>query len=92
MTDETLSAPLPEIHLTDIGKDGNGATPGEVASQVMAAIVASAKQAAQSVDVDALMKGAGEMADEAQKQLEKATEGSGGAVDEATESLKKLLE
>jgi len=92
MTDETLSAPLPEIHLTDIGKDGNGATPGEVASQVMTAIAASAKQAVQSVDVDALMKGAGEMADEAQKQLEKATEGSGGAVDEATESLKKLLE
>jgi uncharacterized protein involved in outer membrane biogenesis len=92
MTDETLTAPLPEIHLIDIGKDGNGATPGEVASQVMAAIVASAKQAAQSVDVDALMEGAGEIAGEAQEQLEKATEGSGGAVDEATESLKKLLE
>jgi hypothetical protein len=92
MTDETLSAPLPEIHLTDIGKDGNGATPGEVASQAMAAIAESAKQAVQSVDVDALLKGAGEMAGEAQEQLEKATEGSGGAVDEATESLKKLLE
>jgi len=92
MTDETLSAPLPDIHLTDIGKDESGATPGEVASQAMAAIVDSAKQAVQSVDVDALLKGAGEMAGEAQEQLEKATEGADGAVDEATEGLKKLLD
>jgi uncharacterized protein involved in outer membrane biogenesis len=96
MTDETLSAPLPDIHLTDIGKDGGGATPAEVASQVMAAIAASAKQAVQSVDVDALLKGAGEMAGEAQEELEKATEGAGGAaseaLDDATEGLKKLLE
>lgn len=88
VTGETLSAPMPDIHLTDIGKDGAGATPGEVASQAMAAIVAAAKQAVRSVDVDALLKGAGE----AQKQLEKATEGAGGAVEGATESLKKLLE
>jgi len=96
MTDETLSAPLPDIHLTDIGKDGGGATPGEVASQAMAAIADSAKQAVQSVDVDALMKGAGEMAGEAQEELEKATEGATegatDAVDDATEGLKKLLD
>ena len=58
----------------------------------MAAIAASAKQAVQSVDVDALMKGAGEMAGEAQEELEKATEGAGDAVDDATEGLKKLLD
>jgi uncharacterized protein involved in outer membrane biogenesis len=96
MTKETLSAPLPDIHLTDIGQEGRGATPGEVASQAIAAVAASAKQAVQSVDVDALLKGAGEMAGEAQKKLEKATEGAGegakGAVDEAKEGLKKLLE
>jgi uncharacterized protein involved in outer membrane biogenesis len=96
MTDETLSAPLPDIHLTDIGEQGKGATPAEVVSQTMTAVVASAKQAVQSVDVDALMKGAGEMAGEAQKQLEKATEGATegakGAVEGATEGLKKLVE
>jgi uncharacterized protein involved in outer membrane biogenesis len=96
MTDETLTAPLPDIHLTDIGQEGRGATPAEVVSQTMDAIVASAKQAVQSVDVDALMKGAGEMAGEAQEKLEKATEGAGdaagGAVDDATKGLKKLLE
>lgn len=96
MTKETLSAPLPDIHLTNIGEEGRGATPGEVARQTMAAVAASAKQAVQSVDVDALLKGAGEMAGEAQKKLEEATEGAGegakGAADEATEGLKKLLE
>ena len=92
VTDESLTTPLPDIHLTDIGADGNGATPAEVARQTMAALVASAKQAVKSVDVDALLKGAGEMAGEAQKELEKATEGAGEAVDEASESLKKLLE
>ena len=99
ITAEKVSAPLPDIHLTDIGAEGNGATPGEVASLAMAAIAASAKQAVQSVDVDALLKGAGEMAGEAQKQLEKAAEGvegaageaAGGAMDEATESLKSRL-
>lgn len=96
MSKETLSAPLPDIHLTDIGQEGRGATPGEVAQQAMAAVAASAKQAVQSVDVDALLKGAGEMAGEAQKKLEKATEGAGegakGAAEEATKGLKKLLE
>lgn len=96
MTDETLSSPLPDIHLSDIGQEGRGATPAEVARQTMAAIAASAKEAVKAVDVDALMKGAGEMAGEAQKKLEEATEGAGGkaqdSVDEATEGLKKLLE
>ncbi len=96
MTDETLSSPLPDIHLTDIGQEGKGATPAEVARQTMAAIANSAHQAVQSVDVDALLKGAGEMAGEAQKELEKATEGATegakGAVEGATESLKKLVE
>lgn len=92
ITDEKVSAPLPDIHLTGIGAEGNGATPAEVASQTMTAVVASAKQAVKSVDLDAVLKGAGEMAGEAQKELEKATEGGESAVDEATESLKKLLE
>lgn len=100
---ETLSAPLPDIHLTDIGEDGRGATPAEVVSQALTAITGSVKQAAQSVDIDKLLQGAGEMADDAKKALEGAAGEAGGAaedagdaakgaVDEATEGLKKLLE
>jgi hypothetical protein len=74
VSDETLSAPLPDIHLTDIGKDGNGATPGEVARQAMNAVVASAKSAVGSVELKALLNEAGDMAEEAADQLKKLFE------------------
>lgn len=39
---KSLTAPLPEIHLTNIGKSSGGATPGQVAGQVLAAISGAA--------------------------------------------------
>ena len=51
---KTLTSPLPDIHLTDIGKDEGGASAGEVISQVMDAIAKSAGSAASSVDLSAL--------------------------------------
>ncbi len=81
VSDETLSAPLPDIHLTDIGKDGNGATPGEVARQAMAAVVDSAKSAVGSVELRAWLKDVGEMADEAADQLKKLFEWLGHNID-----------
>ncbi len=74
VSDETLSAPLPDIHLTDIGKDENGATHGEVARQAMDAVVDSAKSAVGSVELKAWLKDAGEMAGEATDQLKKLFE------------------
>ena len=74
ISDETLSVPLPDIHLTNIGKDENGATPGEVARQAMDAVVDSAKSAVGSVELKAWLKDAGEMADEAADQLKKLFE------------------
>ncbi|BBD07087.1 hypothetical protein [Desulfovibrio ferrophilus] len=35
---EVMTVPLPEIHLTDIGKDKDGATPAEAFAQIMAAV------------------------------------------------------
>ena len=61
--------PLPDIHLTDVGKDENGATHGEVARQAMDAVVDSAKSAVGSIALKAWLKDAGEMADEAADQL-----------------------
>jgi hypothetical protein len=37
-----LTVPLPTIHLTNIGKNSGGATPAEIASQVMAAVSSEA--------------------------------------------------
>lgn len=47
----TLSAPLPTIHLTDIGKDKGGATPAEIAEKVVGAITQQASKIA-TVDLD----------------------------------------
>src|SRR5208282_5195100 len=39
---KALNAPLPTIHLTNIGKSSNGATAGEVANDVLGAIISEA--------------------------------------------------
>jgi hypothetical protein len=41
---KALSAPLPTIHLTNIGKDSGGASPAQVAQQVIGSITASASK------------------------------------------------
>ncbi len=56
-----LSAGLPEIHLTDVGKEDNGATPAEVASEILTAINASVFQAVSSLNVDGLLQGVGDL-------------------------------
>jgi hypothetical protein len=45
---KTLNAPLPTIHLTDIGKSSGGATAGQVASQVLGAITSEAAKVGSS--------------------------------------------
>ena len=97
LLDEKISVPLPTIHLTDIGKGGRGATPGDIADQTMAAILASASRAVSSanIDLDALRRSAGSAAKDAQKALEKAgsdaAEGAGDAIDSAGDAVKSIL-
>lgn len=45
---KSLTAPLPEIHLTNIGKSSGGATPAQVAGQVLAAISGAAAKVGSS--------------------------------------------
>ena len=69
---KTLSAPLPTIHLSNIGKDKGGATPGQVAEQVLSSITATATKVA-SADLqkelgslkDVVGSGAGSLKDAA---------------------------
>ncbi|MBX2833041.1 MAG: hypothetical protein KTR23_18105 [Rhodospirillales bacterium] len=56
-----LSASLPEIHLKDVGKDDGGATPAEVAGEILTAINASVFKAVSSLNVDGLMQGVGDL-------------------------------
>ncbi len=56
---KTMSVPVPDLHLTDIGKKTNGATAGEAAKQIISAITASVTKAASSlvsIDVEGLKK------------------------------------
>ena len=52
LLNEKLSVPLPTIHLTDIGKEGKGATPDEIADQVMSAVLKGAQDAVANAKID----------------------------------------
>ena len=72
---KTMGAPLPDIHLTDIGKDSGGATPAEVAKKVIDSMNAGIGDAMASI-------GVGNTLDSLQQTL-------GGAAGTATEALGK---
>ena len=101
MEGKSLGAPLPDIHLKDIGKEdkGDGATPAEVAEKVLTSIGDSAKKAVGGLGIgeslDSLKKSLGGMAEGAGKAI---TEGAGSAgesitkgVEGAGDKLKKMF-
>jgi len=79
----TLSSPLPTLHLTNIGKDKGGATPAEVANQVIGRISAEASKVA----LNDLQKQLGDQLKGAIGNVGGAAGGLGGAADK----LKGLL-
>ena len=84
LSDKTMSAPLPDIHLTDIGKQKGGATPGEVAERIIGALGQSANAAIASVDTSKVLG-------EAKKQFSAAGGGLEGKGKSAVGGLKKLF-
>lgn len=93
---ETLSAVLPEIHLTDIGKGSGGATPQQVVELIVAALGDQTGKVISGMNLDALRQGATGLIKEGTGA---ATEAVGGAAGEALDSgakeaegtIKKLL-
>jgi hypothetical protein len=86
-----LSVPLPSIHLKDIGKDEGGASPGQVAQEIMDSVTEGATKAVASLNVDGLIKDASGMVKDAAKGATDAmkdigknlpTEGMGKALGE----------
>ena len=89
-----LSAPLPAIHLKDIGKKEGGVTPGEVAEKIMAAVSSGAGKAVASLNVEGLLSDIGKGATETlEKGLEGVTKelgaGAGSVGGDAAETLEK---
>ncbi len=85
---KTISAPLPDIHLKDLGTGPEGITPADLSKKVLQAIVDQSASAITSVLKDAgklatdAVKGAGEAAksvtEGAKEGAEKITKGIGG--------------
>ncbi len=97
LLNEKMSVPLPTVHLKDIGKEGKGATPEEVADQVMDAILKGAQDAVDQakIDVNKLTGAAMEQVDkatqDAQKALEGATSGTGDIGKDAGNAIKGIF-
>ncbi|MBO6771692.1 MAG: hypothetical protein VX620_10110 [Pseudomonadota bacterium] len=81
---KSLSANLPEIHLKDVGKEDNGATPAEVAGEILTAINASVFKAVSNLNVDGLLQGVGDLG----KGVVGAVGAVGGAAGTGGEKLK----
>ena len=88
--------PLPDIHLTDLGKDDGGADPAVVLDKVIEAVTEQVGVAVADVDLEGLLEGVtGEAAEQLRGVLEDtAGEGAGRALQElegAGDRLKGLL-
>lgn len=103
---KSLSTPLPDVHLKDIGKKEKGADPAEVARKVIDSMTQGATSAVGALGLDKMMSDAAKAAGEAAKALQQGAgdaakaakdraEGVGKALEkgagEAGEGLKKLL-
>lgn len=77
--EKKLSAKLPDIHLSGIGKSSGGASPGEVVKKVMSAVTKGAVKAVAALNVDAIKglveKGAGTAAETVKKGISGLTGG-----------------
>ena len=89
---KTLSTPLPDIHLKDIGKEEKGADPGQVVKEVIDSMTSGVGSAVSGLGLDKMMKGAGEAASKAMEGAGKAMEGATGAASGAAEGAGKALE
>ncbi len=89
MGGETLATGLPDIHLKDIGKDSGGASPAEVANQIISAITKSASAAAGSIDLSSL--GLSDISGKAAEVMDDASKKASEAVEGATDALNNLL-
>jgi hypothetical protein len=89
---KALGTPLPDIHLKDIGKKEKGASPGEVATQVIDSMTKGVGSAVGALNLDKMMGNIAKGAGDAAKAV---TEGAGGAaksVSEGAAGVGKALE
>lgn len=72
---KVVPLPVPDIHLTDIGKKSNGATMAEASKQVMDSITNAVANAAQKIDLKGMAEDAQKMMDDAGKDAQEQMKG-----------------
>ena len=96
MKGKKMTAPLPDIHLKDIGKEEKGATPGEVAEEVLAEVGKSISGAMSGIGVGATLDSLQDSLAGAAKGVTDAVSGAGdtvkGAVSGAGDAVKGVTE
>jgi hypothetical protein len=81
---QSLSAPLPRVELTDVGRDSGGTTPEAVVAQITEALTSGIGSAVGTLNLDEVLSGAGTLVEGA---AEGVTEGAGGAVEGIGEAV-----
>ncbi len=84
-----LETSLPDIHLKDIGKASDGASPAEIAQKIIAAMTSGTGSAVGSLGLDKMMDGA---LQDASKAVETLTQGAGDVTGSITKDATKALE
>lgn len=87
---KTMTLPLPDIHMKDIGKDSGGANPAEVISEVFNSITKAVTEAAASVG-DAAGKALKDVGGAATDAAKGATDAAKGAADSIKKGFGGLL-
>lgn len=89
---KSLSAPLPDVHLKDIGKKEKGADPAEVAQKIIDSMTQGASKAVGALGLDKMMGDATKAAGEAAKALQQGAGDAAKAAKEGAEGVGKVLE
>ena len=76
-----LSTPLPKVHLKDIGKKSGGASPEEVARQVLSSLTSGVGSAVGKLDLSKLQDVGAALKEQTGGATDKVKEGLGGAGD-----------
>jgi hypothetical protein len=80
LSDQTIGATLPDIHLTDIGSQKNGATPGEVAEKIIDALEKTVNTTVASVDTSKVLGEAKKQFAVARGGIEEKAKGAAGGI------------
>ncbi|HEU4340710.1 MAG TPA: hypothetical protein VFU31_03990 [Candidatus Binatia bacterium] len=80
LSDRTMSAPIPDINLTNIGREKSGATPGEVTEKIIEALAKTVNTTVASVDTSKVLGEAKKQFAAAQGAIEEKGKGAAGTV------------